>query len=334
VKSTTKVKPHHISDAAVQTHVLRDAGLSVRRTELMHLNRDCRHPDLSNLFAREDVSEEVGAFLPQVRREVRAQLRMLQQPSPPPVETGPQCSSPYECPFFARCHDVVPGGAIDGDRAEIVIHPGLADKLAALQKPVMHLDFETINPAIPVWPGCRPYDQVPVQFSVHAEPARRGGAATHFQWLADGPRDPRPGLARALVQALEGAGSIVVYSQPFEEGRLRELQDAVPRLAGELQNIIDRLFDLLPVVRAHVEHPGFQGRFGLKHVAAALVPGLRYDTMEIGEGGTASRTLEAMLLGPEQSPEEKMATRKALLEYCKQDTRATMGVLAWLREVA
>jgi predicted RecB family nuclease len=41
-----------------------------------------------------------------------------------------------------------------------------------------------------------------------------------------------------------------------------------------------------------------------------------------------------MLLGPEQSPEEKMATRKALLEYCKQDTRATMGVLAWLREVA
>ena len=280
------------------------------------------------------MSEEVGASLPQVPREVSAQLRMLQQPSPPSVETGPQCRSPYLCPFFGRCHDVVPGGASDRDRADIVIHPGLADTLAALRKPVMHLDFETIHPAIPVWRGCRPYDQVPVQFSVHAEPTMRGGAATHFQWLADGPRDPRPGLARALVQALAGAGSIVVYSQPFEEGRLRELRDAVPRLAGELQDIIDRLFDLLPVVRAHVEHPGFEGRFGLKRVAPALVPGLRYDTMEIGEGGIASRTLEAMLLGPGPSPAEKTATRKALLAYCKQDTRATMGVLAWLREAA
>jgi predicted RecB family nuclease len=118
------------------------------------------------------------------------------------------------------------------------------------------------------------------------------------------------------------------------EGEQPRSQDAVPRLAGELQNIIDRLFDLLPVVRAYVQHPGFEGRFGLKHVAPALVPGLRYDTMEIAEGGTARRTMEAMLLGPAQNPEAKRATRKALLEYCKQDTRATMGVLAWLRAAA
>ena len=95
------------------------------------------------------------------------------------------------------------------------------------------------------------------------------------------------------------------------EGEQPRSQDAVPRLAGELQNIIDRLFDLLPVVRAYVQH-----------------------TMEIAEGGTARRTMEAMLLGPAQNPEAKRATRKALLEYCKQDTRATMGVLAWLRAAA
>src|ERR1035437_5869480 len=52
VKSTTKVKPAHIPDAAVQTHVLRRSGLPVLQTELMHLNRECRHPDLSNLFTR------------------------------------------------------------------------------------------------------------------------------------------------------------------------------------------------------------------------------------------------------------------------------------------
>ena len=115
---------------------------------------------------------------------------------------------------------------------------------------------------------------------------------------------------------------------------MRELQEAVPDLAEELESIIDRLFDLLPVMRAHIRHPGFEGRFSLKNVAPALVPNLRYDEMEIGDGGTASRTLEAVLLGPKLPAAENRSTREALLAYCEQDTRATMGVLAWLRGVA
>jgi len=214
---------------------------------------------------------------------------------------------------------------------EVVLHPGLHAKLAALKTPIAHFDFETINPAIPVWPGCRPYDAVPVQFSVHLEPARKGGRVVHREWIADGPGDPRPGIARALVDALEDAGSVIVWHRPFEEGRLRELQEAVPELAEELQSVIDRLVDLLPIVRKHVEHPGFGGSYSLKNVAPAVVTGLRYDEMEIGDGGTASRTLAAMLLGPRVTGAERRATREALLAYCAQDTRATMGVLAWLR---
>jgi hypothetical protein len=330
VKSTTKVKAPHIPDAAVQTHVLRRVGLPIVRTELMHLNRACRHPDLSNLFTRADVSDEVETFLPKVPGEVKAQLTMLGRSTPPAVRTGRHCTSPYECPFLARCHGVEPSAPLDGD---VVIRPGLGEALAMLNQPVAHLDFETINPAIPVWPGCRPYDQVPVQFSVHVEPVRRDGETRHFEWLAEGADDPRPELARALVHALEGAGSIVVWHQPFEEQRLRELQEAVPELAGELQNVIDRLVDLLPIVRAHIRHTGFEGSYSLKNVAPAVLPGLRYDEMEIGDGGTASRTLEAMLLGPKLPAAEKQKTREALLSYCEQDTRATMGVLAWLRGV-
>jgi len=328
VKSTTKVKPQHIPDAAVQTHVVRRSGLPVVRTELMHLNRGCHHPDLSNLFTRTKVTEEVEAYLPEVPGEVRRQLTMLARPTPPRVAPGSHCTSPYECPFLARCH----GEAVDApSEGEVVLHPGLHAKLAALKTPIAHFDFETINPAIPVWPGCRPYDAVPVQFSVHLEPARKGGRVVHREWIADGPGDPRPGIARALVDALEDAGSVIVWHRPFEEGRLRELQEAVPELAEELQSVIDRLVDLLPIVRKHVEHPGFGGSYSLKNVAPAVVTGLRYDEMEIGDGGTASRTLAAMLLGPRVTGAERRATREALLAYCAQDTRATMGVLAWLR---
>ncbi len=331
VKSTTSVKLAHIPDAAVQTHVLRRAGLPIHRTEVMHLNRACRHPDLTNLFTRSDVSAQIEELLPAVPSEVRAQLAMLQNPEPPHVEPGDHCTAPYECPFLERCC-----GASDAPSSagEVVIEHELREVLAELRAPIAHLDFETINPAIPVWPGCRPYDQVPVQFSVHTEPTRWGAKPTHVEWLASGAEDPRRDLARALVDALCGARTIIVYHQPFEEARLRELQEAVPELAEELGDIIERLVDLLPIMRTYVAHPGFGGRFGLKRVAPIVVPGLRYEDLPIGNAGMASRTLQAMLLGPKADVVNDASMRASLLAYCGQDTLATMGVLAWLREVA
>jgi len=109
----------------------------------------------------------------------------------------------------------------------------------------------------------------------------------------------------------------------------------VPDLAEELEDIIGRIVDLLPIVRAYVYHPDFGGRFSLKKVAPALVECLRYDDMEIGEGGEASRALEALLLRPETMRRaERARVCKALLAYCEQDTLATMGVLQRLRELS
>src|SRR6185369_7940378 len=95
--------------------------------------------------------------------------------------------------------DVLPPGVAERQRRAvqtdgIVVDPGLDDALAALTSPVAHLDFETIGAAIPVWPGCRPYDAVPVQFSVRLE-ARNGGLSQEIAWLADDSSDPRPLLA-------------------------------------------------------------------------------------------------------------------------------------------
>lgn len=375
VKSTTKVKDEHVPDAAVQAHVLQRAGLPITRVELMHLNRECRYPDLSNLFTRSDVTDDVADYLPSVAPEVKSQLVMLRCSKPPAVEPGTHCSAPYECPFMSRCWPAAPEHAIatlyhlsparrealvdDGyetifdlpDDVElnpiaerqrlavqsdaIVVEDGLSAVLGALEAPIAHLDFETINPAIPAWEGCRPYDAVPVQFSVLVEPRRAGGRAEHAEWLAEGPGDPRAPLARALVAALRGARTIVVYHAPFEIGRLRELQAAVPELAEELEDVIGRVVDLLPIVRGYVYHPDFGGRFSLKKVAPALVEGLRYDAMEIAEGGEASRALETLLLRPEtMKAAERRRIREALRVYCAQDTLATMGVLKRLRELA
>ena len=128
VKSTLDVKPPHIPDVAIQLHVLRAAGLDVKRAELMHLNRACTYPDLSNLFVRDDVTAQAEALLPAIPGQVRKFQEMLAGPLPV-VDVGPHCTDPYECPFLARCWPELPPHHVStiyrvGRRAEAFVADG------------------------------------------------------------------------------------------------------------------------------------------------------------------------------------------------------------------
>src|SRR5262249_40130901 len=148
----------------------------------------------------------------------------------------------------------------------------LAEALADLEPPFAYLDFETVAPAIPVWNGCRPYDAVPVQLSVHREDSRGrdssgSGRLSHHEWLADGPGDPREEIARRLIEFTEGARTILAYYASFECARIQDLKERLPGLAARLGAVEDRLRDVHPLVRDYVYHPGFKGSFSLKSVA-------------------------------------------------------------------
>src|SRR5947209_1822460 len=252
VKAANRLKPEHIPDVAVQVHVLRRSGLAVERAEVMHLNPECRYPDLSNLFIREDVTALVEGALIGVPDELAAQRAMLAG-ALPDVPIGEHCTRPYDCPFIERCwpktpdHHVSRLYRIDRKRAleleadgfatiydlpsdlelsviharqvkavqsgRMVVEPTLTKALAQFGSPLAFLDFETVSLAIPRWPGCRPWQQVPVQFSVHAE--ERGRGLVHHEWIADGPGDRRPALAAALVDACAGGRTVVAYYASF-----------------------------------------------------------------------------------------------------------------------
>jgi predicted RecB family nuclease len=372
VKSSTKVKEEHIPDVAVQVWTLRRAGIPVQRAELMHLNRECRFPDLSNLFVREDVTGLVEGMLPDVPVKVASLLAAVDGPCPD-VAIGPHCEQPRTCPFYHRCWAEVPADHVSTlhnlsarrlaeflergwttigdlpDEAELpgtaarqvramrcgarIVEPGLADALAALHGPLGFLDFETINPAIPVWPGCRPYDQIPVQFSCHVE--EPDGTLRHFAHVVDGPGDPRAELAHRLVTACEGARTLLTYNVSFERAGVRRLAEAVPALADELADIESRLMDLLPAVRNHVYDPKFGGSFSLKDVLPALVSGPGYDDLDIRDGATASLMLARLILdGEAVSDIERARLRRQLLAYCERDTLAMVELLRELRRLA
>ena len=82
VKSSSSQKEEHLPDAAVQVHVLQRSGIRITGVDVMHLNKECHFPNLSNLFERTDVTEAVQPLLGKVGWEIDAQLEMLNGPLP------------------------------------------------------------------------------------------------------------------------------------------------------------------------------------------------------------------------------------------------------------
>ncbi|MFW6125748.1 MAG: DUF2779 domain-containing protein [Chloroflexota bacterium] len=182
--------------------------------------------------------------------------------------------------------------------------------LAWLERPVHFLDFETFNPALPLYPGTRPYQIVPFQWSCHT--LLGDGSLEHRQFLHEGPDDPREAFAGSLIDALGDRGPIVTYSI-FEAKRIEELAGDLPHLAGPLRALLEgRMVDLLQLVRRYCYHPRFHGSFSLKSVLPALVPGLGYDDLDVSDGDMASLAYAEMVL-PATAPERRRWLRGALL---------------------
>ena len=111
VKSTSKTKPAHLTDLAVQVWVLEGAGLKIRRAYLMHLDTSYVYQggeyDLERLFAADLMTDKVRELLPTVPPLVAEMLAVLEG-SEPQVSIGKRCDSPYTCAFYGYCHAGMP----------------------------------------------------------------------------------------------------------------------------------------------------------------------------------------------------------------------------------
>ena len=175
-----------------------------------------------------------------------------------------------------------------------------------------------------------PYDHIPYQWSVHVQ-RQPGAAPEHFEFLANDPSDPRQAFASGLCDVLGDRGSIVVYHQQFESTRLSELASWLPEFLKRIDKIQRRLWDLLPIVRNHVYHPAFGGSYSLKSVLPALVPQMTYEGMEVADGQAAGLVWKRFI-SDECSEVERQQNRKALLEYCCQDTLGMVKLVEQIRQ--
>ncbi len=346
-------------DVAAVGWVAAGAGVAVTGLRLLHLDRDYTRGDgpvdPAQLFAYSEVP-------PVDFSEDRERLLQVAAASAEPdVQPGAQCSFPRSCPFQDNCIEapgpysvhLLPGGGrllqellargIHDVRKvpnELRANPtqqhaiwaitegkeyigqGLAPTLGRMLWPLRFVDFEACNPAVPRWPGSRPFEQIPTQWSIHT--LSPGGQLDHQQFLHLEDSDPRMAFARSLVTACGNEGTILVYGA-FEATIVRQLAARFPELWGDLDQVHDRIVDFQPILRDHYYHPDLRGSFSMKSVLAAVCPELGYGDLAIQDGFTAARAWLRLVDGG-TGREERERLKNQLLAYCARDSLAMVKV--------
>ena len=206
--------------------------------------------------------------------------------------------------------------------------------MRGLSYPIYFLDFESFQPAIPLYENSKPFEQIVFQYSLHYI-EQKGGTLHHKEYLAEPGEDPRRGLAEQLCSDIPKDVCVTAYNMTFEKGRIKELAQLYPDLADHLMNIHDHIVDLMIPFRERWYYSrAMQGSYSIKYVLPALFPddpALDYHNLEgIHHGGEASAAFSNMQYMP---PDQLKKTRHNLLKYCELDTYAMVKVWERLNEV-
>jgi predicted RecB family nuclease len=318
--------------------------------------------ELADLFSFSDLTEPILALQPELPSKLAQFKEMLAAQNPPQITPSRHCLNPYPCEFWNHCTAEMPEFWVMGltgmkeeklneltamgvedirhipegfpltelqkrIRACVVnredyLAAKLEEELTDLEYPVHFLDFETVSPAIPIYPHTRPYQAIPFQWSDHI--LSKGGDLHHSSFLFREDGDPQPGFAASLLEILGEEGTIFTYSN-YETRVLSELAEHLPRHSEQILATLNRFKDLQALIKRYFYSLGFRGSFSLKSVLPVLVPNMSYENLVIKEGTYASLEYLRMLKS-ETPPEERRRIEQALKDYCSYDTFAMVKI--------
>jgi len=323
--------------------------------------------DLSRLFAIKEITEDVKTMQADVEKNIDL-MRELREDAVPVIDIGEQCSDPYECSFAGHCWQHIPdpsvfsirGRGVDAfgfyrkgvlkledvpldelpesaqlqvtaylKKREYIDRDGISEFLETLSYPIAYLDFETFMTAVPPYDYMRPYEQVPFQYSLHIQ-RNKTSEIEHYKFLAEPGVDPRQSLIEKLLAEIPEGACVMAYNMAFEKRVLNRLSEMFPALEKKIVQITENMVDLMTPFRSRAYYSWeMMGSYSIKAVLPVLAPALSYDTLEIGDGGTAMEAYWKMCESQDQ--EEINNIRKSLLEYCHLDTLAMVKILDKLR---
>lgn len=366
VKATTSKEFHHELECAIQYWVMSRCGVELTGVFLAHINNQFVYEKegcYEGFLQEVDLTERAKELRPSVGKMVfdskySAETKL-------DVSVGSHCSSPYDCRFTKQCwpsDTKYPLTGLGGDKKKLAewANAGIKDirdvssdditsethhrihattllekpevnaqaknELNSLPYPRYYLDFESINPAIPIWLGFRPYQAVPIQYSCHIQHNSDYDSLDHVEFLELEDMPPLEKLADQLISDLGDKGPVFMYSD-YEKKMIQALIDIFPDKKASLDAIIDRLVDLLPIVKNSYYHPDMLGSWSIKKVMPTINTEFDYAKLDgIKEGSAASEGfIEA--IKSETDSDRKKELESQLKRYCKFDTEAMVELV-------
>lgn len=352
-------------DIGIQSWVLFKLGFSLEESAIMYVNSGCISPDFSDLFSKvliQPLDNVIGEKVTQLQNTI------ADEQTEPDIEIGPHCEKPRVCEFKDHCWQHIPTPSVfniprclkkwklysEGkcgiDTLKVSdFRPVKAKRIMQCYKdnerhfdrhmarkllteweyPLSYFDLEAISYAVPNYHGTRPYQAIPFQYSCHIRRAP-DSELEHVEFLHDSDSDPRMAFIRSLISNLPPTGSIIVYHQTYEIGRLKELERDFPVYSSQLANIRHRIVDLKKVVEETIYYPEFYGSFSIKKVAPVLLGNdASYDNLNIHDGiGALSIYLDYLAI--EHDSPERVKLKTDLLDYCFQDSHLMVRMHEWL----
>jgi hypothetical protein len=197
--------------------------------------------------------------------------------------------------------------------------------LSELEFPLYFLDYESVNPAIPLVDGVHPHQQMVFQYSLHILDTP-DSELRHTEHLSrEASSSALEALAAQMRQDIGDTGSIIVWNKVFERDRNKEFAELFPQYTEFYESLNARIYDLMDIfAKNYYVHPGFLGKCSIKNVLPVLVPELSYKELAIGKGDIASVRWYEIATNENSDGAEQVFSD--LLAYCKLDTLAMVKI--------
>jgi hypothetical protein len=194
--------------------------------------------------------------------------------------------------------------------------------------PLHFYDYETFGSAVPYAANHGPFQQIPVQYSLHRLHA--DGTLEHFEYLTTVHGGQR-GLVEHMEASFAGAGTIVSWNKSFENSCNTRMAKLLPDKAEFLMQLNERTIDLMDPFKSDYVDIQFKGSTSIKKVLPVLCPALRYDDEVVHDGAGAMEAWLQMIDAEEEAERARLASE--LRAYCGLDTFAMVEIYKVLASI-
>ncbi len=222
--------------------------------------------------------------------------------------------------------------SVDKSGQPVINREKIQAELSQLEYPLYFIDYESVNPAIPMIDKTHPHQQVIFQYSLHILDTP-DAELRHTEYLSrDDTTESLYSLVRQMENDILSTGSVIVWNKAFECTRNTEMGQLFPEFKDFFEDINNRVYDLMEIFRKnYYVDPGFHGSNSIKDVLPVLAPHLSYKDLSIGKGDLASVRWYEIAVGEDKSNADQVFAD--LLEYCKLDTFAMVEIFNVLRKL-